>query len=120
MKIKKETVKKIGKTAIRVLFKALLIVVLLNTVNQVVHASSLQDSKLVTGTENLVDAIISWLVGIGITICGGYFIYYVYCLKTSDEGERRRNIQNIKTTLIAMVLITTGLALIDTIFGFYK
>ena len=77
MKIKKETIKKVGKTAIRILFKVILIVVLLNTVNQVVHASSLQDTKLVTGTENLVDAIISWLVGIGITICGGYFIYYV-------------------------------------------
>ena len=118
MKIKKETIKKVGKTAIRMLFKSLLIVVLLNTMKQFTYASSLQDTKLVTGTENLVDAIISWLVGIGITVCGGYFIYYVYCLKTNDEGERRRNIQNIKTTLIAMVLITTGLALIDTILGF--
>ncbi len=120
MKIKKETIVKIRKTTIRIIFKVILIVVLLNTLNQVVHASNLESSKLVTGTENLVDAIISWLVGIGITICGGYFIYYVYCLKTNDEGERRRNIQNIKTTLIAMVLITTGLALIDTILGFYK
>ena len=120
LKIKKETIKKVGKTAIRMLFKSLLIVVLLNTMKQFTYASSLQDTKLVTGTENLVDAIISWLVGIGITVCGGYFIYYVYCLKTNDEGERRRNIQNIKTTLIAMVLITTGLALIDTILGFYK
>ena len=75
---------------------------------------------MVTGTQSLVDAIISWLTGIGITICGGYFIYYVYCLKTNDEGERRRNIQNIKTTLIAMVLITCGLAVIDTILSFYK
>lgn len=27
-----------------------------------------------------MDAIISWLTGIGITICGGYFIYYVYSI----------------------------------------
>ena len=87
---------------------------------QFVNASSLESTKLVIGTEKLVDAVISWLVGIGIKICGGYFIYYVYCLKTNDEGERRRNMQNIKTTLIAMVLITCGLALIDTILGFYK
>jgi hypothetical protein len=44
----------------------------------------------------------------------------VYCLKTNDEGERRRNMQNIKTTLISMILITCGLALIDVILGFYK
>ena len=55
-----------------------------------------------------------------VIIDGGYFIYYVYCLKTNDEGERRRNMQNIKITLIAMILITCGLAVIDAILGFYK
>lgn len=90
------------------------------SIHQIVEATSFQDTKLVVGTENLVNAVINWLIGIGITICGGYFVYYVYCLKTNDEGERRRNIQNIKTTLISMVLITCGLALIDAILGFYK
>lgn len=116
MKIKKEQIKKIFKT----ILKIVIIVALLFTMQQVVHASSIESTKLVTGTENLVDAIINWLIGIGLTICGGYFIYYVYCLKTNDEGERRRNIQNIKTTLISMVLITCGLAFIDVILGFYK
>ena len=116
MKLKKENVRKI----IKIIFKIILVIILLNTMQQVVNASSLESTKLVIGTEQLVDAVISWLVGIGITICGGYFIYYVYCLKTNDEGERRRNMQNLKTTLIAMVLITCGLALIDTILGFYK
>ncbi len=108
------------KTTIRITFKVILCVVLLFSFQQVVHASSFENTKLVTGTKNLADAIISWLTGIGITICGGYFIYYVYCLKTNDEGERRRNMQNIKTTLISMILITCGLALIDVILGFYK
>lgn len=111
------------KRILKIIGKVLLIVILLFGVAFIgknVFATSLEDSVLVTGTQNLVDSIISWLTGIGITICGGYFIYYVYCLKTNDEGERRRNIQNIKTTLIAMVLITCGLAVIDTILGFYK
>lgn len=116
MKSKRETIKK----AIKIISKITLIVILLFTAHQVVHASSFESTKLVTGTKSLAEAIISWLTGIGITICGGYFIYYVYCLKTNDEGERRRNIQNIKTTLISMVLITCGLALIDVILGFYK
>lgn len=116
MKIKKEQIKKIFKT----ILKIVIIVALLFAMQQVVHASSIESTKLVTGTENLVDAVINWLIGIGLTICGGYFIYYVYCLKTNDEGERRRNIQNIKTTLISMVLITCGLAFIDVILGFYK
>lgn len=112
--------KKRIKTALKIILKIIICVVFLFTLNQVVHAASFQDSKLVVGTQNLVDAVISWLTGIGITICGGYFIYYVYCLKTNDEGERRRNMQNIKTTLIAMVLITCGLALVDVILGFYR
>lgn len=110
------------KRILKIIGKVLLIVILLFValIGKSVFATSLEDSVLVTGTQNLVESIISWLTGIGITICGGYFIYYVYCLKTNDEGERRRNIQNIKTTLIAMVLITCGLAVIDTILGFYK
>ena len=94
------------KKIIRISAKIILYVVLLFTFQQVVHASSFESTKLVTGTKNLAEAIISWLTGIGITICGGYVIYYVYCLKTNDEGERRRNMQNTKTTLISMVLIT--------------
>lgn len=110
------------KKILKILGKVMLIVILLFValIGKSVFATSLDQSVLVTGTQSLVDAIISWLTGIGITICGGYFIYYVYCLKTNDEGERRRNIQNIKTTLIAMVLITCGLAVIDTILSFYK
>ena len=102
MKIKKETIKK----TVKIIAKILIWIIFLFTFQQVVHASSFESTKLVTGTKSLAEAIISWLTGIGITICGGYFIYYVYCLKTNDEGERRRNIQNIKTTLISMVLIT--------------
>lgn len=110
------------KRILKIIGKVLLGVILLfgALIGKSVFASSIENSILVKGTENLVNAIISWLTGIGITICGGYFIYYVYCLKTNDEGERRRNIQNIKTTLIAMVLITCGLAVINTILSFYK
>ena len=116
MKIKKIKNNKILKISLCVL----IIITFILLINGVTFASSLENTKLVIGTQNLVNAVISWLTGIGITICGGYFIYYVYCLKTNDEGERRRNMQNIKTTLIAMVLITCGLALVDVILGFYR
>ena len=74
------------KTAFKVCLIIILFVVLLFTMQQIVHAASFEETKLVTGTQNLVNAVIKWLTGIGITICGGYFIYYVYCLKTNDEG----------------------------------
>ena len=65
MKLKKENVRKI----IKIIFKIILVIILLNTMQQVVNASSLESTKLVIGTEKLVDAVISWLLGIGITIC---------------------------------------------------
>lgn len=102
--LKLEKMKK--NKALKICIGIVICIVLLFTFYKSVYASSFENTKLVTGTKSLVEAIISWLTGIGITICGGYFIYYVYCLKTNDEGERRRNIQNIKTTLISMVLIT--------------
>lgn len=116
LRMNKEKIAKV----IKIIAKILIVIIFALTICQVVYASSFESTKLVTGTKNLVDAVIKWITGIGITICGGYFIYYVYCLKTNDEGERRRNIQNIKTTLISMVLITCGIALIDVILGFYK
>lgn len=91
---------------IKIILIVFMYIICMFFMQQVVQASSFESTKLVTGTKNLVQAITDWLTGIGISICGGYFIYYVYCLKTNDEGERRRNIQNIKTTLISMVLIT--------------
>ena len=103
------------KTAFKICLGIILFVVLLFTMQQIVHASSFEETKLVTGTQNLVNAVIKWLTGIGITICGGYFIYYVYCLKTNDEGERRRNMQNIRKQRISICRkIFTGRYLLCT------
>ena len=73
------------KRILKIIGKVLLVVILLFValIGKSVFASSIEDSILVKGTENLVNAIISWLTGIGITVCGGYFIYYVYSLKLS-------------------------------------
>ena len=92
MKNKHTKIKKI----VKIVLKILLLIILLNTANQIVHASSFESTKLVTGTKELVDAVISWLTGIGITVCGGYFIYYVYCLKTNDERRTKEKYTEYK------------------------
>lgn len=95
MKNKHTRIKKI----VKIVFKILLIIILLNTANQIVHASNFENTKLVTGTKELVDAVISWLTGIGITVCGGYFIYYVYCLKTNDERREKKKHTEYKNNI---------------------
>ena len=80
--------------------------------------TGLNASKLVIGTQNLVQAIIGWLTGISLTICGGYFIYYVYCLKTNDEDQlaysmyqveimasRRNSIFNTAIKMISFIYV---------------
>lgn len=51
--------KKILKITIKVLF--IMIILFGMLIGKSVFATSLENSKLVTGTENLVNAIISWL-----------------------------------------------------------
>ena len=116
MKLKKKMIKKI----IPIIFITITLIFAITNVTYATGEATLEQTKLVQGTENLIKAVVNVLVIVGVAVCGGYFIYYVFCLKTNDEGERRRNIQNIKNTLISIILITTGLALIDAILSFYK
>lgn len=51
--------KKILKITVKVLF--IMIILFGMLIGKSVFATSLENSKLVTGTENLVNAIISWL-----------------------------------------------------------
>ncbi len=104
---------------IKVLLRIALIAIFLVVINNTVFGVSFQDSQIVKGTEQLLNTIVDWITGIGITICIGFFIYYVILLNSSDEGERRRNIKNVKTTLIAAILITTGAGIINLLQSIY-
>lgn len=106
---------KIIKLVVRIALIAIFLMVLKSTV----FAVSFQDSQLVKGTEKLLNSVVDWITGIGITVCIGFFIYYVILLNSSDEGERRRNIKNVKTTLIAVILITTGAGIINLLQSIY-
>ena len=111
--------------AMKLLFRVILIAIILVTGNNTVFGAdntnlgAFESSQLVKGTEKLLGSIVDWITGIGITVCIGFFIYYVILLNTSDEGDRRRNIKNVKTTLIAVILITTGAGIINLLQSIY-
>lgn len=111
--------------AIKLLFRIILIAIILVTGNNTVfgvenaNLGAFENSQLVKGTEKLLGSIVDWITGIGVTVCIGFFIYYVILLNTSDEGDRRRNIKNVKTTLIAVILITTGAGIINLLQSIY-
>lgn len=104
---------------LKLLVRIACIVILLFVADYTVFAADFQNSQLIKGTENLLNSIVDWITGIGITVCIGFFIYYVILLNSSDEGERRRNIKNVKTTLIAVILITTGAGIINLLQSIY-
>ena len=104
---------------IKLALRIAMIAILLTIMNNTVFAVSFENSPLVKGTEQLIHSIVDWITGIGITVCIGFFIYYVILLNSSDEGERRRNIKNVKTTLIASILITTGAGIINLLQSIY-
>ena len=113
--MKKNKLIKISKLLLQIIVIAIILVIANNTV----FGASFKDSQIVRGTENLLKSIVDWITGIGITVCIGFFIYYVILLNSADEGDRIRNIKNLKTTLIAVILITTGAGIINLLQSIY-
>ena len=68
------------KRILKIIGKVLLIVILLFValIGKSVFATSIEDSVLVTGTENLVDAVISWLTRY--RHYSMWRIFYILCL----------------------------------------
>lgn len=68
------------KRTLKIIGKVLLVVILLfiTLIGKSVFASSIEDSILVTGTENLVNAIISWLTRYWNNYMWG--VFYILCI----------------------------------------
>ena len=68
------------KRILKIVGKVLLIVILLFIVliGKNVFATTLQDSVLVTGTQNLVDSIINWLIRN--RTYNMWWVFYILCI----------------------------------------
>lgn len=83
-------------------------------------ASSVADSKLATGTQNLITDLTNWLMIIAPTVTVLLVGYYLLRKSASDEMDGKRWDSRIKIALICCVGVVIASGLINIIIGYYK
>ena len=83
-------------------------------------ASSVAESKLATGTQNLITDLTNWLMIIAPTITVLLVGYYLLRKSASDEMDGKRWDSRIKVALICCVGVVIASGLINIIIGYYK
>lgn len=83
-------------------------------------ASSVSESKLATGTQNLITDLTNWLLIIAPTITVLLVGYYLLRKSASDEMDGKRWDSRIKVALICCIGVVIASGLINIIIGYYK
>lgn len=82
--------------------------------------AGVQDSKLATGTQNLITDLTNWLMIIAPTITVLLVGYYLLRKSASDEMDGKRWDSRIKIALICCIGVVIASGLINIIIGYYK
>ena len=83
-------------------------------------ASSIENSKLAKGTENLVKDITNWLLILAPVLTVLLVGYYLLRKSASDEMDAKRWDSRIKVALICCIGVVVASGLINLIIGYYK
>lgn len=85
-----------------------------------VQASSIGDSKLAKGTENLISDATTWLLIIA-PVAGGLLIIY-FCIRRSaaDEMDQKKWNNRIVTVIISCIGAVIGSAMLNILISYYK
>jgi len=82
--------------------------------------ANVQNSKLATGTENLIKDITNWLLILAPTVTVLLVGYYLLRKSASDEMDAKRWDSRIKVALICCVGVVVASGLINLIIGYYR
>ena len=82
--------------------------------------AAVQDSKIATGTQNLITDVTNWLLILApiLTVC--LVGYYFLRKSSSDEMEGKRWDSRIKVAIICCIGVIVASGLINLIVGYYK
>ena len=82
--------------------------------------ANVQDSKIATGTQNLITDLTNWLLILApiLTVC--LVGYYFLRKSSSDEMEGKRWDSRIKVAIICCIGVIVASGLINLIVGYYK
>ena len=83
-------------------------------------ASSIAESKLATGTENLIKDLTNWLLILAPILTAGLIGYYLLRRSASDEMDTKRWDNRIKVAIISCVGVLIASGLINVIISYYR
>lgn len=79
-----------------------------------------QDSKIATGTQNLITDLTNWLLILAPVLTVLLVGYYLLRKSSSDEMDGKRWDSRIKVAIICCVGVVVASGLINLIVGYYK
>lgn len=82
-------------------------------------SGGVKNSKLVTGTEALINDVTTWLMVLA-PIVGGLLIIYFFIRRSgADEQDQKRWNNRITTAIVSVIGAVLGSAIINLIVGYY-
>ena len=85
-----------------------------------VYAGQIGQSKLATGTEQLVKDATAWLLVIAPLVTVIAVIYYLIRKTISDEMDHKKWNSRISTAIICCIGVVAASLIINVIVGYYK
>lgn len=114
----KEKSKKLN--IVRKIRKAGLVLTSLFCYTNICYAGSIQDSKLVSGTEDLIADLTSWLLILAPVLTVLLVGYFFIRKAASDEMDAKRWDNRIKIAIISCIGVVVASGLINILMNYYK
>lgn len=85
-----------------------------------VHASGIQGSKIVKGTEKLIGDATTWLMVLAPVVAGLLIIYFCIRRSAADEMDQKKWNNRIVVAIVSCIGAVLGSATLSIIIGYYK
>jgi len=83
-------------------------------------APKVKDSKLVKGTEKLINDVTVWLMVLAPIVAGLLIIYFCIRRSAADEMDVKKWNNRITTAIVSCIGAVLGSALLNLIIGYYQ
>lgn len=83
-------------------------------------ADTVQDSKIVTGTEKLIGDVTTWLMVLAPVVAGLLIIYFCIRRSAADEMDTKKWNNRIVVAIVSCIGAVLGSATLNLIIGYYK
>lgn len=107
------------KAKIMAVLVALQVLFFNGTVGIAASKNDVQSSKLVKGTEALLNDVTTWLMVIAPVVGGLLIIYFFIRRSGADEQDQKRWNNRITTAIVSVIGAVLGSAIINLIVGYY-